>query len=113
MIAFLNFFSALGSTGHWLVPSGDTPLDIGTREITYVGLVYVPTFPSIPSGQWADDTGGSPRRPFQFRNSGDGKSDHASKSAAPIRTVVPLFLCCSILWLLWGGLNNKATKELG
>ncbi|MEO7298633.1 MAG: mechanosensitive ion channel family protein [Verrucomicrobiota bacterium] len=52
--------AVVGSTGHWPVPSGDSPL--GTRE---EGKLFDAPFshadvPPISFGQWPDDTSGSP-----------------------------------------------------
>ena len=55
---------ALGSTGHWPVPSGDPPLGTGKPSALFRVPVSVPTSALVPSGQWPHGTGGSPVLPL-------------------------------------------------
>jgi hypothetical protein len=52
--------SALGSTGHWPVPSGYQPLGMEKTRKIFRAVVFTANVLPIPSGQWPDDTGGSP-----------------------------------------------------
>ncbi|MEO5804650.1 MAG: hypothetical protein ABIR24_14085 [Verrucomicrobiota bacterium] len=59
---------ALGSTGHWPVPSGDPPLGTEkTHDLFRASISRANVLP-IPSGQWPDGTGESPVLPIRTFN---------------------------------------------
>src|SRR5207249_9288834 len=68
--------SILGSTGHWPVPSGDSPDGTGRASPTNeIGLLLgVATL--VPVGGSPTGTGGSPVPPiFQTRSEGEGRGE--------------------------------------
>ena len=58
--------AAVGSTGHWPVPSGDPPLGTGRAPELSQASVSTANVPPVPSGQWPDGTGGSPVLPVSI-----------------------------------------------
>ena len=53
-----------GSTGHWPVPSGDSPFGTGEAAELFRASVGKGHRAPIPSGQWPDGTGESPVLPI-------------------------------------------------
>ncbi|MDQ6632895.1 MAG: hypothetical protein M3Y82_14260, partial [Verrucomicrobiota bacterium] len=54
----------MGSTGHWPVLSGDSPLGMGAAHQFMEAFVSNNDVPGVPSGQWPDETGESPVLPI-------------------------------------------------
>ena len=53
-----------GSTGHWPVPSGDSPLGTGNGSRLFRACFASANLLPVPSGQWPDGTGESPELPI-------------------------------------------------